>query len=391
MLRRLVKTGVAAALHWSGADRMIGALPHLNAVPLVLAYHSVVEDVRPHVGRVMLPNLISSAMLERQLDWIGRRYQFVTLDELGRHLLTGAQGRRRLAAVTFDDGYVGVYHHALPLLKRKGIPAGIFLVTETVGRTHLQLYDKLYLLLGRVLPNFGYSKERLWKLLAAKGVYPSAIDDRAMEDSFRAMRWFFTTMTQQKLRRVIAALETAVRLDDAEYPELHSLTWKMVQAAAEAGWTIGSHTQTHPLLTEESTQRVVNQLVGSLKTLQEKLGRPVEHFAYPDGRFNAGVVSAVADAGYRFGYGTCLHRDPRYPQLTIPRKLMWERTCVDVAGQFSPSVMSCHARRVFDLWSACGHDHGMGRPVPARADKDGSECPGKAPGAAGPFTDSLHA
>ncbi len=26
------------------------------------------------------------AMLERQLDWVGRRYRFVTLDELGRSL-----------------------------------------------------------------------------------------------------------------------------------------------------------------------------------------------------------------------------------------------------------------------------------------------------------------
>jgi len=357
MLRSLVKTGVATALHWSGADRALGAARRVRALPLVLAYHSVVEDVRPYVGRALSPNLISVRMLERHLDWIGRRYDLVSPDELGRRMESGKAGPRPPAAVTFDDGYVGVYHHAWPLLRRKGIPAGVFVVTETVGRSTLHVYDKLYLLLGRVLPVLGYSKERLERLLRTKDVVLGSGAPPPLGDTFRAMRWLYTTLTQHKLRRVVEALQTLGGIEDRDYPHLHSLDWDMVRAMADAGCTIGSHTQTHPLLTEESSRRVLNQALGSLRTLEEELGRPVEHFAYPDGRFNPAVVSAVAQAGYRFGYGTCLHRDAGRPQLTIPRKLMWERTCVDVTGSFSPSVMSCHARRVFDLWTVCGHDH----------------------------------
>ena len=88
-----------------------------------------------------------------------------------------------------------------------------------------------------------------------------------------------------------------------------------------------------------------------------KLKRPVQHFAYPDGRFNAAVVSVVAEAGYRYGFGTCLRRDARYPSLTIPRTLLWERSCVDAGGRFSAGLMSCHAHRVYDLWSSCSHNH----------------------------------
>ncbi len=357
MLKSVFKTGVAAALHWSGADRAIGGVRRMRTLPLILAYHTVVEDLRPHVGRALLPNLISTKMLERQVDWVARRYDVLPLDEIGRRLERGDERGRPAAAVTFDDGYIGVHERAFPLLQRKGIPAAVFLVTETVGRPQLQLYDKLYLLLQQALPVLRYSPERLTALLETKDVHLGPLGRPPLRDAFALMRRLFTTLPQHKLRRAVEALETVAPLRDGDYPDLQSLSWEMVQTLAAAGWTIGSHTQTHPLLTEESPRRIVNQAVGSFKTLQDRLGRPVEHFAYPDGRHNPAVVEAVARAGYRYGYGTCLYRDPWHPLLTIPRKLMWERTALNAAGSFSPSVMSCHARRVFDLWSPCGHDH----------------------------------
>src|SRR5690606_11994332 len=133
MLKSVFKTGVAAALHWSGADRAIGGVRRRRTLPLIRAYHTGDEGLRPHVGRALLPNLISTKMLERQVDWVARRYDVLPLDEIGRRLERGDERGRPAAAVTFDDGYIGVHERAFPLLQRKGIPAAVFLVTETVG------------------------------------------------------------------------------------------------------------------------------------------------------------------------------------------------------------------------------------------------------------------
>jgi peptidoglycan/xylan/chitin deacetylase (PgdA/CDA1 family) len=358
MLKTFMKTTVAAALEWTGADRAVASWTGTKALPLILSYHGVVEDVHAHVGGAKNPNLISLGMLERQLEWIGCRYRFIDLDELGTQLEKGEPFAQPSAAVTFDDGYAGVYHYAFPLLKRKGIPAGIFIITESTGRPELQLYDKTYLLLEKVLPVLGHSEERFRRMLGANDIHLGAIDSGAgLNDAFRTMRWLFTTLTQKKLQRATEALETVCRIEDGDYPEMQSMTWEMVRTMADSGMTIGSHTQTHAPLTEESAERVVDQTVGSVITIVDKLKRPVAHFAYPDGRFNPAVVSAVAKAGYRFGYGTCLRRDPTYPFLTIPRTAMWERSCADAAGEFSPALMSCHAHRLYDLWSPCAHNH----------------------------------
>lgn len=359
-LRTMIKTALAAGLRWTGANNVIETINATKHIPLVIGYHSVVEDIRSHQGRAILPNLVSCRMLERQLDWLGQHFRFLTLDELGERLDNGDPFNEPLAAITFDDGYAGVYHHALPLLQRKGIPAGIFVVTETLGRRHLQIYDKLFLLLVRVLPKIRYSPERFTSLCESHAVYLSRRGELkdVIRDPYAAMRMMFTTLTQRQLRRAIEALETVAQVRDEDFPTLHSLTWDMVRALDRAGMIIGSHTQTHALLTLENPKRMANQIVGSLFTLQEKLGKPVAHFAYPDGRFNPTVVSCVAEAGYRFGYTTCLHRDVRYPSLTIPRKVMWENSSLDPFDGFSNILMHCHAHRIFDLFHRCHQDHG---------------------------------
>src|SRR5207248_9601162 len=95
----------------------------------------------------------------------------------------------------------------------------------------------------------------------------------------------------------------------------------------------------------------------SKRALESRLGESVKHFAYPDGRFNPSVVDAVSKAGYGFAYSICNMRSEKLPLLTIPRKVLWERACLNVFGKFSPAVMKCQHNWAFDLMWRCEHDH----------------------------------
>ena len=391
MLRRVVKTGFARALEWTGANVLIGSFTTPQNLPWVIGYHAVVEDIAAHEGRSIPSNLISLKMLERHLDWLGRRYRFISLDELGTRLEGGEPFEKPTAAITFDDGYAGVYHHAFPLLRRKGILAGLFLVTDLIGTTRLQIYDKLYLLLAGACSTGKAVPRDVVRLCATLGLSPPSNKMSAiLRDPFLAMRVLFTTFPQEKINRVIEAMEAVVPIDESGFEELHSLSWDMVSEMYRVGMTIGSHTKTHALLTNESRQRVSHETTDSRLMLERKLGIPITHFAYPDGRFNAGVVCSVADSGYRYGYTTCLHRDSDHPRLTIPRKFLWENSCVDGLGRFSSSIMSSHAHWIFDMLATCDHIHGW--PVPDPGDTSISSKPtGKGPGEPTAPTSSSHA
>ncbi|HKN46487.1 MAG TPA: polysaccharide deacetylase family protein [Candidatus Polarisedimenticolia bacterium] len=358
--RRLAKTGLACALRCTGFDRLIGAMNGSRRQALVVGYHGVVEDFRAHLDTAIPAILTSRLTLERHLDWIGRRRRFVSLDELGRRLENGGGFEEPVAAVTFDDGYANVYDHAFPFLKRKGIPAGVFVVTDLVGGSRPNLHDHLYLLLAQAFKVRHWTPRDLGRLLGDLELRrpETAVGEAPGADPLTAMQALLADLPQEGVRRIISALEAEVEVGERVLEEVRPVTWEMLDEMRRAGVTIGSHTRSHGLLTNESPARVLNEIAGSRRELERRLGTAPVHFAYPGGRFDEAAVRAVRESGFRYGYTTCAHRDPANPLLTIPRKLLWERACLDVFGRFSPAIMGCQVNGVFDLLTGCGMDHG---------------------------------
>ncbi|HUP41801.1 MAG TPA: polysaccharide deacetylase family protein [Thermoanaerobaculia bacterium] len=373
MIRRVVKDVGARAIHASRADRLIGALTGRSREPLVLCYHRVVEDVRRHPWSAP-PMLVGLRTLEAQLDWIGRRYRFVGLDELGAQL-EGRSGRaagdgpvrgRPLAAVTFDDGYADVYHHAFPLLRRKGIPAGFFVVTGLVGTGLLQPHDELFVLLREAGRELG--SPRLARLLGPFRTAAGRAAEIGEGDSPRRFvelaEGLLGVLSRSELRGLIRSLRRHVEVPDRLRDELRAVDWAMLAEMDREGVTIGSHTRSHLILANEPEPELSSELVGSKRRLEERLGHAVPHLAYPNGQFSVAVVDAAAAAGYRYGYTTCSHRDAVRPLLTIPRRTFWERSTAGLDGAFSPALAACQVRGVLDPARPCPWDHGS-RSAPA--------------------------
>jgi peptidoglycan/xylan/chitin deacetylase (PgdA/CDA1 family) len=380
MLRRLVKTAAARALSWSRATRLFEAWSPLSRGPLVLGYHRVVEDLRVASGLSILPMLISTGTLERQLDWVGRRFRFVSLDELADRLERGEPGDS-LAAVTFDDGYRDVYDCAFPLLRRKGIPSAVFVVTDFAGTKRLPVHDHLYVLLSAAFANAHKRATPIEPLLREIGLprEPPTFP-RGPWSAYTATRVLLRERPLGEIRHVIALLESELPLTNGVRRSFQSLTWPMMKELQQEGVTIGSHTRSHILLTNEAPARVDEEVVGSRRILEERLRTPIRHFAYPDGMFNAPAVRAVARAGYRCAFTSCMHRDPEHPLLTIPRLLLWEGSCRDSFSSFSPAIMQCHVSGVFRHKSACGASHHARPGSDAESSSAETDLPGSAVG-----------
>ena len=355
MIRGAIKAVAAGALHGSGMSALIGSRPGVAGVPLVVGYHRVVEDFAAHARGYMPSMLISTATLEQQLDWIGRRYDFADPDHMDRWLAGERPGQKPVALITFDDGYRDVYEHALPLLRRKGIPAVVFVVTDLVGSGRMQLHDELFLSLAQALRAWPDPRPPLQSLLRDAGVYLPIAPDADLSRPLAVTRLLLGNLCQAELLSIVATLKHGSELPEAD--SYQAMDWDMLKRMQEADIRVGSHTRSHALLTNEGPTKIAEELRASRQALRERLGRSADHLAYPDGRFDRSVVGEAADAGYRFGYTTCRHRDAAYPALSIPRRLLWEHSCLDAFGRFSPSVMGCQVNGVFDFANHCGVDH----------------------------------
>jgi peptidoglycan/xylan/chitin deacetylase (PgdA/CDA1 family) len=91
---------------------------------LVVTYHYLAEEA-PAAPRAIFP--ATTALLERQVEELGRSYELVSRDDLLRALDGEVELPERAALVTFDDGLRCQVELALPVLDRLGVP-GLFFV-----------------------------------------------------------------------------------------------------------------------------------------------------------------------------------------------------------------------------------------------------------------------
>jgi peptidoglycan/xylan/chitin deacetylase (PgdA/CDA1 family) len=87
-------------------------------------------------------------------------------------------------------------------------------------------------------------------------------------------------------------------LDTEHRGELVGCTWDELALLARAGWEIGAHSRTHARLPALSDDALADELRGSRRECEQRLGRPCSAMAYPYGDSDARVAAAARAAGY---------------------------------------------------------------------------------------------
>jgi peptidoglycan/xylan/chitin deacetylase (PgdA/CDA1 family) len=90
-------------------------------------------------------------------------------------------------------------------------------------------------------------------------------------------------------------------------PRLPLLDWEQIAVMSAAGVDFGAHTASHPRLDRIPAEQAGGEITASKQALQERLGQPVRHFAYPYGRADDSVRRLVqaefsAACGTHLGY-----------------------------------------------------------------------------------------
>lgn len=82
------------------------------------------------------------------------------------------------------------------------------------------------------------------------------------------------------------------------------LTWEQVKEMAGAGISFGSHTITHPRMTDLDEASLRRETAGSKTSIESELKSPVRHFAYPYGIFDQQSERIVRETGFKLAFST---------------------------------------------------------------------------------------
>ena len=100
-----------------GIARRDWVLPLAKRHRVIFVFHDLSDPSARHHSLIYST---PPSIFERQIGWLARRFELVSLDEIVDSERR-SQGRP-LAAVTFDDGFRSVREVGHPILRDRGIP-----------------------------------------------------------------------------------------------------------------------------------------------------------------------------------------------------------------------------------------------------------------------------
>jgi len=252
----------------------------------ILYYHRVNDEGDPFFPSMPL------SVFERQMRHIARRYKVVSLAGLLEHLASGAP--ETVLAITFDDGYRDNYENAFPILQRYGLPATIFLSTGAVDSRGPLWFE----VLG------GAVKTTAREFLDLEVDLPRRFWMRTVEERLGANRQLFELLrhmpNEERQDRLAAILHDLSAVDAPERKDM-MLTWDQVRFLKQHNIDFGGHTVTHPFLSQLNRDQLTWEVTECKRRIEDELGAPVRHFAYPNGRdedFGPLTKDAIRAAGY---------------------------------------------------------------------------------------------
>ncbi len=235
-------------------------------------------------GLALNYHVMHASSMETHLDILESLFDIVSVDELLVRARAPRQARGRMpVALTFDDGKRSNLTEVIPVLERRGRHATFFITSEPSRTGGLHWFD-----LARRIEKARRDRE-------------SAGADLARFNVRRALKRTDAAHRNEALVSMAAELGIdAVPRDDDERP----LSSAEVAEVARRGFTVGSHSATHPILTEETEERVRAEIEQSRRTIGEWIGAPVRHFAYPNGNASDLTEAITRGAGYEAAWTT---------------------------------------------------------------------------------------
>jgi peptidoglycan/xylan/chitin deacetylase (PgdA/CDA1 family) len=331
-VRRALHAALASGLYYSGA---LGVLSFLRRrvrgrrPVYVLGLHRVLSDEEMRRSNSLPGMILHESTFVALLEYLGRRFRFVSLDTLLSDGAGGSGQGKPWCLVTFDDAWSDTYRRAAPVLERLKIPAVVFVPTGAIGTQKGFWVEQLA----------GAWKSPPVRERVAAAVGKTAGGARGVADLEDTVQ-FLLHMPAEERDSALAGLP-APNGAGADQNVDAMMTWEQVVDVAGRGIEIGSHTETHPLLTYEDDPTVARELRASRQLLAGKLGAEVRAFAYPNGDWDARVRECVVRAGYSCAFTTesgCYESggDP----YGIPRFVLHEGNVTGLGGKFSRAMAS---------------------------------------------------
>lgn len=199
--------------------------------------------------------------------------------------------------------------------------------------------------------------ERGWRTAVLEEVLgdgPSSLPDRTfavtLDDGYQDNYFHAKPVLEEMGVRATVYLVSSMIDSDRPFPwlkltgpdDFDELDLHMTSAQLEESrgvFTYGSHTVTHPMLSDLDTDSAREEIEVSKRDLETRFGTEISTFCYPAGNFSAQTLDLVREAGYRAAVVT--------PNRHIP-ETMHTLHRVGIYSHITPRLFALKTSRLFE-------------------------------------------
>ena len=235
-------------------------VPRDNSALFCLAYHEV-QPTTPSLLQGM-DIVVQEEVFRSQIQFLMEHFNCIAIADIGR----ASVKKETNVLITFDDGFLGAFRYALPILKSYKCPAIVFLTTGFTQR------------------EVGHWRIGLQYALRTKGEqqirYDLAQRNIRIPNDRSVMQW-----TKNNFKSEMHTIINQYVKD--QYGDIFEdifLSWDDIRQMRSQDISFGVHTHSHPVMSQLDYQAQENEIKHSLEVFQEKLGTQPVAYAHSFGR-----------------------------------------------------------------------------------------------------------
>jgi peptidoglycan/xylan/chitin deacetylase (PgdA/CDA1 family) len=256
------------------------------------------SDLAKRGGVIINEHVLTASETRLHVDALSRWFDFIHHDELLDRL--ARPKARPFCLLTFDDGKRSFATETAPELERLGVPAVIYVTT-----------------------NFLTDRTALWfdRRIAVErslGYLPPELEREVLKQLPLAS-------INERLDRACDTYKVTIDMED---DNVGPMSWDEARDLARRGFTIGSHSLRHAILTYESESSALSDIERSIAEVSSEIGTACKTFAFPNGNYTDRLARHALKAGAQ----TVMTTDPMWTDKSFPQ---WRLPRVSLSGAYN--------------------------------------------------------
>ncbi len=231
---------------------------------------------------------VSKAYFEKFIVYITKHYNIISLDDFYQKKF---KPNTLNIALTFDDGYLNNYTHAIPILKKHNVPA-CFYITPIHKKDNFLWCDFLDLVC--------FHSKKTDVLFEGNLFVKNNKNEFVYHGT--SLKTICKTLPYNKISPLYEIFKE--EWEDLQPKSLEEY-WKLMsidqikEIANDSLFTIGSHSLTHANLAEINPKEAYEEILSSKKILEDICGHTIDEFAFPFGTYTNATVDYCKSLGFK--------------------------------------------------------------------------------------------